>query len=63
MEKSYTKKLLHPGLTLLLIFLLSFGGSSDLYASHAMGGDIYYECINPATNTYRITFVFYLTWA
>lgn len=59
MEKSYTNKLLHPGLTLLLIFLLIFGGRSDLFASHAMGGDIYYECINPATNTYRITFVFY----
>lgn len=28
-------------------------------ASHAMGGDIYYECINPANNTYRITFDFY----
>ncbi len=33
--------------------------SNDIYASHAMGADIYYECINPATNTYRVTFDFY----
>lgn len=45
----------------LLFGLISILGLSakNAHASHAMGGDIYYECINAATNSYRVTFDFY----
>jgi gliding motility-associated-like protein len=39
-----------------VFFVLSVQQSQ---ASHAMGADIAYECIDPATNTYKVTLRFY----
>lgn len=44
---------------ILFFVLLNLLSGKNVLASHAMGGDIYYECLNPSTNTYRITFAFY----
>ncbi len=43
-------------LSVLIAGLLS---ANEVKASHAMGADLSYECIDPATNTYKITLRFY----
>lgn len=42
----------------LTLFILLFS-KINLRASHAMGADLSYQCINASTNTYRITLKFY----
>jgi len=41
----------------LIFFVFLFSTANKLFASHAMGVDIYYECVGP--NTYNFTLDFY----
>ncbi|MBK9301794.1 MAG: gliding motility-associated C-terminal domain-containing protein [Bacteroidetes bacterium] len=45
--------------TLLLILFLHFFASTNLYATHAAGGELIYELVPNTTNQYKFTFKFY----
>ena len=49
--------------TLLLLLsgllFLTVGFFSNVNATHIVGGEIYYECLNPAQDLYRVTLVMY----
>src|SRR5678815_873339 len=55
----------HPSgfIKILLSLLLGFGGLSQLYAKHIVGGEIYYECLGPGNMTdsrnYKLTMKIY----
>ncbi len=48
-----------PNIGTLFFALLFLFVSKNAYASHAMGADLSYECINPLTHTYKITVRFF----
>ncbi len=52
----------HPHLRITILCLATFLFTffqKQVYASHAMGADLSYQCINATNNTYRITLKFY----
>ena len=57
--------LYHPSgfIKILLSLLLGFGGLSQLFAKHIVGGEIYYECLGPGNMTdsrnYKLTMKIY----
>lgn len=52
--KNFTQRLITLAISFLFILL-----SNQTQASHAMGADLWYQCIDPATNTYVISLRFY----
>lgn len=42
-----------------LIFIILSGFSTQAIATHIVGAQLYYECLNPTTNQYQLTLKFY----
>lgn len=56
MKQSYFKSLFA---SVCVTLMLSFAFVNDVNASHAMGADLSYECIDPVNRVYKITLRFY----
>ena len=59
MLERFEMKQIHNIIKLGLFLLFIAIGSSSLKASHIIGAEIYYECLSPNSNFYKITIVMY----